>query len=724
MYRSHLCTLAAALATAAAILAPITASAQLPTSCEQLVTDPASPVWSGRAQVASVTSVQATSGGRAFCNISIVWRDPTLVGEGTMQPDGTLFPGYAPGSGPTEPPPAIGTPNAYQHVRMGIALPLNGNTGTAAWSGRLVQTSQGGDQGSVGGYTGFIGNTDPTVAGFGGVGQAAIGVSTDSGHGTADSGAPQSYGFVQDRGPNFGKLKDWAGGRSYCTAIRLAKQLAAYYYGREVPRTYWIGFSGGGHMGMTQMQNCPEEYDGAVPGAPSWHWQQFRLMDSWAQMVNKKANQLGAGITNAQRASVASAAIQYCMSEGSGPYAGTTNVLNDPRSCGYNAAWHVCGHPMAPAAPNCLTPGTRQAELLNQILHGPVNSHGMLTFYPYSHGVGISNSDLVATNTPAGGTGQVMRWNHFSNLTAAEVNAMLFADQEALELAGAPAGGLTFADEMHLGTTRVSDFADTSSHRIDRAKNRGVKIIQTHGTHDNLILFRQDPAYYRRVASYFYGSADYASLQTWYRLFLVPGLGHTQAATLTQVINWVENNQAPERITAPNGRLACPYPSYAHHIAGRTTFGVDDFECRGNLEDSWVARCSMVKTPYGLEDQPLLDYQEMAIDPNGCPPSLAVQVMPKILNVKEPGEVPVQISSLDGRDLRPWGIADLSMAGQPALSSEYLGDGSRLMVKFSRQALAAVLSEGDRVWLTVIGSFNRDGESTRMQATTTTKVKK
>ena len=688
------------------------AFAQLPTSCAQLVTDAASPVWSGRAEIFSVTSTQATTGGRAYCNISIVWRDPALVGEGTVQGDGTLFPGYAPGGPPT--------PNSYQHVRMGFGLPLNTNTGTAAWSRRAVQTSGGGDQGSVAGFTGYVGMTNPSTGVDGIEGQAAIGLSTDSGHGTADSGTPQSYGFVQDRGPNYGKMKDWAGGRSYCTAIRLAKELALYYYGQPVLRTYWEGFSGGGQMGMTQMQNCPEEYDGAVPGAPSWHWQQFRLVDSWAQVVNKKANQLGAGITNAQRTSVASAAIQYCMSQGSGGFVGTTNILNDPRSCGYNAAWHVCGHPMAPAT-NCLIPGTRQAELFNQILHGPVNAHGMLVYYPYSHGVAISTSDQVATNTPAGGTGQVMRWNHFSNLTAAEVNAMLYSDQESLELGGSLAGALTFAQEMHLGTTRVSDFSDTNNPRIDAVKNRGIKIIQTHGTHDNLILFRQDPAYYRRVANYFYGWADYASLQSWYRLFLVPGLGHSAAAQLAQVVNWVENNQPPDRITALN-RLACPYPQYAHWDGVGPTNNVNSFFCAGNLEDSWVARCSMVKTPYKQENQPVLDYQEMGIDPQGCPPSLNVQVVPSMLNMRTTaGVVTAVITSPDGRDLRDWGIADVSAMGAPAMSTAYSSDGRSMVVTFRKSGLAS-LPAGDKVWLTVIGSYNRDGESTRMQATTTVKV--
>jgi feruloyl esterase len=721
---------AAALAAVfAACLAPA-ASAQIAT-CAALLTDPNSPLVNNPA-IAAATSVQATTGGRAYCNVSITYRDRTLAGPGEPQPDGTLFPGYAPGNQPNPPatsnpppttPTAPGTPGAYQHVRMGIGLPLNTNTGTAAWSGRFVQTAGGLDQGSVAGFTGYIGATNVPTTGVGGVGgQAAVGLSTDSGHGTADSGSGDAYGYIQNQRPNYGKLKDWAGGRSYCTSMKLAKQLARAYYGagayegRE-KRTYWEGFSGGGHMGMTQVQNCPEEYDGVLAGAPSYHWQQFRLQDSWTAMVNKKAVQLGIPFTSGQLSSAASAAIAYCMMQGSGGFAGTTNVLHDPRACGWNAAWHVCGHPMAPAT-NCLQAGTRQAELLNQIFHGPVNDHGKLVYYPYSHGLTPGTGTTVfALSTP-----QVMRWNHFSSTVNG--NNILFADREAVERAGNPAGAVTFADEMLLGTTRMSDFADTNEFRIDAAKNRGMKIMHTHGTHDNLILFRQDPAYYRRVAMHFYGSADYQSLQSWYRLYLVPAQGHASLPVLPNLINWVENGVAPDRLTGLN-RLVCPYPSYAQHMPGTPTNDVNNFVCAGNLEESWVARCSMVKTPYKHEDQPLLDYVQMGIDPKGCSPSLAVEIMPARVDLRDPtGEVPVRISSRDGTDLRNWGLADLSMAGAQALSTESLGpNGSRMTVKFSKADLAG-LPEGDKVWLTVIGSFNRNGESTRMQATTTVKVVK
>ena len=435
-----------------------TASAQL-ASCADILT---SPPLAGNPAIFSATSVQATTGARNYCNVSIVYRDPTLVGDAA---------GYAPGA-----PPTVDT---YQHVRMGFGFPLNTNTGDAAWGGRTVQTAGGGAQGSVAGFTGYIAQTP-----------AAIGLSTDSGHGTADSGSGDAWGYVQGLRPNYGKIKDWGGGRAYCTAIGLAKQMARTYYGAAVydakaKYTYWEGFSGGGHMGHTQVLNCPEEYDGFNISSPARDWQQFRQQDSWAAMVNKKAVQLGQGFTTAQLNSATAAATAYCMTRGfGGVNVDGVNVLHDPRSCDWKGAMHVCGAATAPAAPNCIT--AQQAVLLDQIFDGPRNTFGKLIYYPYSHGVSIG----TGTNT-AGSTAQVMRYNHFDlNIVANN----LFMDAQSIALAGNPAGAILYEDEMYLSAVTTSDYVDASDYKLDRAKARGAKILLSHGTSDSAILFRKDPA--------------------------------------------------------------------------------------------------------------------------------------------------------------------------------------------------------------------------------------
>src|SRR5215471_5093915 len=85
------------------------ASAQL-ASCADILTNP--PLV-GNPAIISPTSVQATTGGVAYCNVTFTYRDPALVGQGSLVGSGPeYFPGYAPGA-----PPMVDT---YENIRMGF----------------------------------------------------------------------------------------------------------------------------------------------------------------------------------------------------------------------------------------------------------------------------------------------------------------------------------------------------------------------------------------------------------------------------------------------------------------------------------------------------------------------------------------------------------------------------------------------------------------------------
>ena len=600
--RSGKTLIAGALATCSLLALSGTASAQL-ASCADILT---SPPLAGNPAIFSATSVQASTGtpARAYCNVSIVYRDPALVGAGA---------GYAPGGPPT--------PDTFQNIRMGFGFPLNTNTGDLAWGGRMVQTAGGGAQGSVAGFTGYVGQTP-----------AAIGLSTDSGHGDANSGSGDSWGVIQGVSLNFGKIKDWGGGRSYCTAIGLAKQMARTYYGAanydaKQKYFYWEGFSGGGHMGHTQLVYCPEEYDGLDISSPARDWQQFRIQDSWANMVNKKATQLGQAFTTAQLNSATAAAIAYCMTSATAGFGGTVidgqNILHDPRACDWKATMHVCGAPTAPAAPNCLDK-PRQAELLQAIFDGPKNTFGKLIYYPYSHGF-LS----IGTSTNTGGsTAQVMRYDHADNNIVAN---RLFMDQESINLGVAQndpnaANGILYEDEMNLAALATSDFVDASDYKLDRAKARGVKVIMSHGTHDTAILFRKDIAFYRQVSTYFGGGVNnFPALQTWFRLYLMPGAPHTANTFLPNLYDWVERGLPPEKLARTGNltgqaRAVCPYPQYAQYTgpAGGSTTDPNNFTCTGNLEANVRAQCSVVKTRQKFEKTTTMNNAEVGVPAALC----------------------------------------------------------------------------------------------------------
>jgi len=557
--------LAAVVGLAATLLAPGLATAQLP-SCEAL---PTLAPLAGNPAVFSATAVQQTTGNppRAYCMVNVVWRDPALRGSAA---------GYA------DPYPAV---DSYQHIRAGIALPLNSNAGDAAWGGRLIMTAGGGAQGSVPGLTGMI-QMNP----------AAIGAGTDSGHGTADSGSGDSWGVIQGERLNLGKVEDWSGGRSNSVAVRLAKQLAQTYYGRAVQRTYWNGFSGGGHMGWAQIQNFAEEYDGALIGAPAHHWQKFRLADAWGSVVRKKVSQQTSAITTAQNNAVNATMIAACdLLDGV-----ADGFLGDPRECTWSAHNNVCGQPNAPAAPNCLD--EIQAAGIDRAWDGPRNSHGKRIWHAYDRG---ANQGGAGTNTP-GSTTQVLRWTMFDNTFA---GSNLYEDQESIDLAAAAgvdvSKAVTYEDAALLVSQRTADYTDVDfPEKLRAAHGKGIKIIVYHGTADAAIHWRNDLDFYTRVAAHFArGTPDFDALHDWYRFFMIPGLGHNAQNFVSELINWVENGVAPDRLVRTTGfRVLCPFPQRAIYVGpqGGSTTDPNNFVCDGDLQTKEKI-CMGLRTPYKEE---------------------------------------------------------------------------------------------------------------------------
>jgi Tannase and feruloyl esterase len=573
-------TLLALLGTTA--LAPTMASAQL--ACTDLLTNPP---LAGNPAVFSATAAVQTTGGRSYCMVNVTWRDPALVGSAA---------GYAPGG-----PPTVDT---FQTIRLGVALPLNTNTGNAAWGGRLIMTAGGGAQGSVPGLTGMI-TMNP----------AAIGAGSDSGHGDSNSGSGNSWGVVQSTHTlNYGKLQDWAGGRSNGITVKLAKQLAQVYYGTPVQKTYWNGCSGGGHMGWAQVENYPEEYDGYLIGAPAMYWQEFRQVDSWAALNIKKLSQQtgwALPITSGQLAAANAAAHAACAGN-SIPDA----FYADPRACTFSASNNICFRPNAPNPPNCVKTQA-QADTIDRIWDGPRNSFGRRIWQPYVRGISIGTGTATA-----GSTTQVMQYNHQDN-TFDPRN--LYLDQESINLAGNPPNAITYENEAQLGANVADDYIDEVNPGIQGAYNRGSKIMVYHGTQDPLILFNHDIDRYRRVATYFGGGvANLDALRQWYRLYLVPGAPHCPAVpnALPALINWVENGVPPDSLAqtlAATGAapLLCPFPQTAIYNGAGSTTDAANFSCGGNLE-TVQAVCATVRTVYKHETENAFDYSGVGVQASMC----------------------------------------------------------------------------------------------------------
>ena len=135
-------------------------------------------------------------------------------------------------------------------------------------------------------------------------------------------------------------------------------------------------------------------------------------------------------------------------------------------------------------------------------------------------------------------------------------------------------------------------YMENDNPNIDTAKAAGVKVIHLHGTQDGAIRWRHSVDYYRKVALHFgaavdaQGKVDYSQLQSWYRFYAMPGVGHCGGGEGPSAVDpflalekWVEEDEAPDRMFAqaqlvpnepPAGRTRplCPYPTYAAYAGG------------------------------------------------------------------------------------------------------------------------------------------------------------
>ena len=227
----------------------------------------------------------------------------------------------------------------------------------------------------------------------------------------------------------------------------------------------------------------------------------------------------------------------------------------------------------------------------------------------------------------------------------------VFEDQESLALAGNPVGGITYEDEATLGANTQADYTDNQTPVLTEAREHGTKVIQLHGTADPAIFWRNDVDYYRRVATWNSGDgrADFRKLQSWYRFFPMPGVGHGNGeaavgslgpsvySPFNALVSWVEKRETPETLLAvmapastasstisfnsllPAGstRPLCPFPQKAIYNGRGSTNVASSFHCGGTLETKDVM-CGDLLTVYKHESGPVLDFEAVGVNPEMC----------------------------------------------------------------------------------------------------------
>lgn len=486
---------------------------------------------------------------------------------------------------------------------IGIEIWLPSKT---AWNSRVHALGGGGWQGGPAGSAAAIASTDAAnVAGQ----EGAVSSTTDTGHASQAGG---SFAMNPDGTINQTLWTDFASRGIHEQAVK-TKALATAYYGTAPKYSYWDGGSTGGRQGLNLAQNNPNDFDGIIANYPAINWSRFITGELYPQIVFQR-DLAGVAPTQAQQDLVSNAAIAACDTAG-GQHLG---YVLDPASCTYDPTTDPTVLCTSDGGTNgtstCVT--KPQATAINKIWYG-MTADGSVPSPAVDNGWSeASSSTLLGSGThrwygQARGTslyGALFSSFGLNGLTSPNGAFPIASDQVALELQNPGIGDPTFVNATgngkslwkQLSYTQLSNAYDrgvtlqpafgninTDNPDLTAFKNRGGKLLTWHGLADELIMPQGTVNYYNSVVGKMGGLT---AVQSFYRLYLVPGAGHgdpngtsNPAAAVpyfapTQFYDaltaWVEKNSPPDALTlqtlAPptKTRPICVYPKKITYTSG------------------------------------------------------------------------------------------------------------------------------------------------------------
>ncbi|KLO15211.1 tannase and feruloyl esterase [Schizopora paradoxa] len=352
--------------------------------------------------------------------------------------------------------------------------------------------------------------------------------------------------------------------RSIHTEQLVGKQLVREYYGKPHKKSYYMGCSTGGRQGVLSALRYPEDFDGILAGAPATNF--VALQGAYATMSQYVGAPNATGKANPSFIStelweVVTQEILNQCDELDGVKDG---IITEPDGCDFRPEQLLCDGSWW-SAKKCLTPA--QVEALNRIYQPIFGSDGRLLFPRFDPG-----AEAEPLSQKAIFSGEIFpyaeQWFKLVIFNDSNYDFDSFGVKDIEYGVSMDPGGLSaFSGDM-------SAF-----------KARGGKLLTYHGRRDELIPSGNAKALYNLISR----TLNMPTLDSFYRLFLIPGMGHCAyglgasnfgqlnaargpEATrdlpshniLLALVEWVEKGKAPDVIvgTSSSGeeRKHCRYP--------------------------------------------------------------------------------------------------------------------------------------------------------------------
>jgi feruloyl esterase len=445
-------------------------------------------------------------------------------------------------------------PSADSSIRMEVWLPTA--SGSAGWNGKFMGVGNGGLAGTI-----SYGAMGPMLR------RGYAVASTDTGHAGLNSDGRWALGHPE-------KQIDF-GYRAVHEMTLRAKAIVAAYYSAAPRYAYWNGCSTGGRQGLVEAQRFPDDYDGIVAGAPVSDWVDLVAQILWvAAATHPESDDAANPLPPSKLLLIHQAVIAQCDAPGTGAvqnaaFDGVSDgILENPRRCTFDPVGLQC---TGADGPDCLT--AAQVATVRTIYEPLRNPRTGARIFPgFSRG-----GELNWAGIPSGFP---IARSYYRYMVAADPDW----DFRTLDYDA----GLANARAIDAAVARIA--ATDPDLRPFHA--RGGKLIQYHGFGEPEIASDSSIEYYESVVGQFGRPAD---VSDFYRLFMVPGMGHCRGGAgatdqfdmVAAIERWVELGEAPDRIVASrvtNGivdrtRPLCPYPQVARWTGSGETDDAVNFAC-------------------------------------------------------------------------------------------------------------------------------------------------
>jgi feruloyl esterase len=317
---------------------------------------------------------------------------------------------------------------------------------------------------------------------------------------------------------------------------------------------------------MKEAQRFPADFDGIVAGAPGLDWT-GRAAAALRIETHLKSNP-SAQLKQSERELLYRTALDFCDAN-DGVQDG---LINNPAQCSFNPEVLQCDGENAGA---CLTEA--QVETAEMIYSSPVNPRTGREITGLLPGSEMGWTDLG--------------WTASARATGLDQYRYLVYEDESWEV-----DQFRFEFDIARAERKDDDTLNALSPDLFEFVEGGGKLIAYHGWVDPQISPSNTTQYYERVTQVHRGRDN---IHDSFRLFMVPGMGHCAGGpgpnsfdTLTALENWVENDQAPDKIIAAHRtdgvvdrtRPLCPYPETSVYDGSGSIDEAENFVCQSESQ--------------------------------------------------------------------------------------------------------------------------------------------